>query len=250
MADGKIVVSGNKKQLFERTATMMVEAARGSIARSGRFALVLTGGSTPKGLYELLASEEWRSRIEWAKVHLFWGDERFVAATDSQSNYGMAKKALIDHLTIPAENIHRVVTENTTPEICAEAYAADIRGFFDVAAGVFPEFDFVLNGMGSNRHVLSLFPGRPTIHEKSKLVVADYIPEVSMNRITMTAPLVNAAHQVVMLVAGDDKAEALKDVLYGAKDVNAKPAQLIAPKSGQLTWMLDKDAAAQLPSVS
>jgi 6-phosphogluconolactonase len=247
MAVGKIVISSDKKELFQRVAKLIVEAGEEAIARSGRFALVLTGGSTPKGLYELLASDEWRARIDWVKTHLFWGDERFVPSTDSQSNYGMAKKALIDHVRIPAENIHRVATENTTPEICANAYAEDIRKFFGVGVGEFPAFDFVLNGMGSNRHVLSLFPGRPTIHEKKKLVVADYIPEVSMDRITMTAPLVNAAREVVMLVAGNDKAEALKDVLYGSKDVDVKPAQLIAPKSGNLTWMVDKEAAAQLP---
>ena len=247
MAVGKIVISSDKKDLFTRTAKLIVDAADEAIARSGRFALVLTGGSTPKGLYELLASDEWRSRIDWVKTHLFWGDERFVPSDDSQSNYGMAKKALIDHLRIPAENIHRVVTENTTPEICANTYAEDIRKFFGIGVGEFPAFDFVLNGMGSNRHVLSLFPGRPTIHEKKKLVVADYIPEVSMDRITMTAPLVNAAREVVMLVAGNDKAEALKDVLYGSRDVDLKPAQLIDPKSGNLTWMVDKEAASQLP---
>lgn len=247
MAVGKVEVSADKKELFQRTAKLIADAGEEAIARSGRYALVLTGGSTPKGLYELLASDEWRNRINWTKTHLFWGDERFVPATDSQSNYGMTKKALIDHLRIPAENIHRVMTENTTPEICAEAYAETIRKFFDVEVGAFPAFDFVLNGMGSNRHVLSLFPGRPTIHESKKLVVADYIPEVSMDRITMTAPLVNAARQTVMLIAGADKAEALNDVLYGSKDVDLKPAQLIDPKTGNLTWMVDREAASQLP---
>lgn len=248
MAEGKIVVAQDKKELFQRTATLILDAGNAAISRSGRYALVLTGGSTPKGLYELLASDEWRTRIDWTKVHLFWGDERFVPATDEQSNFGMAKKAMIDHLRIPAANIHRVVTENTTPEVCADAYARDIREFFGALPGMFPSFDFVLNGLGSNRHVLSLFPARPTIHEKTKLVVSDYIPEVSMDRITMTAPLVNAAREVVMLVAGADKADAVNDVIYGPRDVDLKPAQVIAPTSGRLTWMLDHNAAAKLPN--
>jgi 6-phosphogluconolactonase len=248
MATGKIEVSTDKRALFENTAKLISDAAHDAIARQGRFSFVLTGGSTPKGLYELLASDAWRSRIEWSKVHLFWGDERFVPATDAQSNYGMAKAALIDRIKLPAQNIHRIVTENTTPDSCASNYEADIREFFSASRGTFPSFDVVLNGMGSNRHVLSLFPGRPTLHEKSKLVVADYIPEVSIDRITMTAPLVNAAREVVMLVAGSDKAEALRDVLYGPQDVENKPAQLIDPGSGKLIWMLDRDAAAQLPA--
>lgn len=246
MNRGTINVAVDKPTLFEGTAKLISDAARAAIARSGRFALVLTGGSTPKGLYELLASDEWRSRIEWSKVHLFWGDERFVPATDPQSNYGMAKAALIDHLQLPSANIHRIITENTTPESCANAYEEDIRTFFKAPPGVFPSFDFVLNGMGSNCHVLSLFPGRPTIHEKSRLVISDYIPEVSMDRITMTAPLVNAAREVVMLVAGKDKAKALQEVLDGPVNVDEKPAQLINPKHGPLIWMVDQDAAAQL----
>ena len=247
MNRGTINVAADKDTLFEGMAKLISDAARAAIARSGRFALVLTGGSTPKGLYELLASDEWRSRIEWSKVHLFWGDERFVPATDPQSNYGMAKAALIDHLQLPAANIHRIVTENTTPESCANSYEDDIRAFFKAPPGVFPSFDFVLNGMGSNCHVLSLFPGMQTIHEKSRLVVSDYIPEVAMDRITMTSPLVNAAREVVMLVAGADKAKALREVLYGPENVDEKPAQLIDPKRGELIWMLDQDAAAQLP---
>jgi len=243
----RIIISADKTDLFESTAKLIAEASREAIARSGRFAFVLTGGSTPKGLYELLATEAWRDRIAWANVHLFWGDERFVPATDAQSNYGMAKKALIDRLELPAANIHRVVTENTTPESCANSYEQEIRKFFETSSARFPSFDFVLNGMGSNRHVLSLFPGRPTIRESSRLVVSDFIPEVKMDRITMTAPLVNAARQVVFLVAGEDKAEAVRDVLFGQRNVDEKPAQLIQPDYGELSWMLDAAAASHLP---
>jgi 6-phosphogluconolactonase len=245
----RIVISADKTQLSENTAEFIVEASRSAIARSGRFAFVLTGGSTPKNLYELLATEKWKDRIEWAKVHLFWGDERFVTATDGQSNYRMAKEALIDRLELPAANIHRVITENTTPESCANSYEQEIRKFFKASSGVVPSFDLVLNGMGSNRHALSLFPGRPTLHEKERLVVADFVPEVKMDRITMTAPLVNAARQVVFLVAGDDKAEAVSDVLFGPRNVDEKPAQLIQPDSGELIWMLDAAAASQLPQI-
>ena len=247
MERGQIVVEKDQEALFQRTAKLIVESSKAAIARSGKFSLVLTGGSTPKGLYQLLASEEWRLRIEWAKTHLFWGDERFVPAMDKQSNYGMAKEAMLDALQIPAENIHRIVTENTTPEVCANAYEEDIRTFFMSPPGVFPAFDFILNGLGKNCHTLSLFPGRPTLHEKKRLVVADFIPEVSMDRITMTAPLVNAGRRVVFLLSGMDKAEALKDVLYGPVDIEKKPAQLIQPKRGELMWLVDSDAAWLLP---
>jgi 6-phosphogluconolactonase len=243
----KIFVAADKTALFADTAKVIADTARAAITRGGRFAFVLTGGSTPKSLYELLASDEWREKIDWSKVHLFWGDERFVPATSEQSNYAMAKKALIDRLELSASQIHRIVTENTTPEFCAENYEEDIRDFFKVGRGVFPSFDLVLNGMGSNRHVLSLFPGRPTIHETARLVVADFIPEVRMDRITMTPPLVNAAQKVVMLVAGEDKAEAVADVLFGARDVENKPAQVISPENGELIWMLDVEAGSQLP---
>ncbi len=248
MSRGKIVVEPDPKALFERTAKLIVESARDALSRGGRFSFVLTGGSTPKGLYELLARDEWRSKIDWQKTHLFWGDERFVPATDKQSNYKMAKEALIDRLALPAQNIHRIVTENTTPELCANSYADDIRKYFGSGPGEFPAFDFILNGMGSNRHTLSLFPGRPTLHETKRLVVADYIPEVQMDRITMTAPLVNAGRRVVFLCSGKDKAEALKDVLYGSVNVDEKPAQIIQPKSGELIWMVDRDAASMLPA--
>jgi 6-phosphogluconolactonase len=247
MERGTVRVAADKGALFESAAELIANSARAAIARSGRFALVLTGGSTPKGLYELLASDEWRDRIVWNKTYFFWGDERFVPATDSQSNYAMAKVALLDHLNLPAANIRRIVTENTTPEVCANKYAADIQRFFQAPPGTFPAFDFILNGMGSNRHTLSLFPGRPTLHEKSRMVVADYIPEVSMNRITMTAPLVNAGKTVVFLLSGKDKAEALNDVLYGAVDVDRKPAQAIRPTNGELVWLVDRDAASELP---
>jgi 6-phosphogluconolactonase len=244
---GQVRIAADQKALFDQAAELIVRTAREAIARNGRFSLVLTGGSTPKGLYELLASREWRDRIDWKKTHLFWGDERFVPATDSQSNYGMAKRALLDYLTLPAANIHRIVTENTTPEACANSYAREIENYFEMAPGVFPSFDFILNGLGSNRHTLSLFPGRPTVHESSRLVVSDYIPEVSMDRITMIAPLVNAGRMVVFLVSGKDKAEALQDVLFGAIDIDRKPAQAIKPNSGELIWLVDKEAASRLP---
>jgi 6-phosphogluconolactonase len=244
----RVEVFPDHESFFRAAAELIVNEAHAAITRSGRFAFVLTGGSTPKGLYELLASDEWRDKIDWSKVHFFWGDERFVPASDKQSNFGMAKTALLDHLPVPAANIHRIVTENTTPEICAANYEADIRRFFGTVGKPFPSFDLMLNGLGSNRHTASLFPHRPTLHERERLVVADFIPEVSMNRITMTAPLHNAAHKVVFLVAGKDKAEAVNDVINGARDIETKPAQLIHPENGELVWMLDSEAASLLPN--
>jgi 6-phosphogluconolactonase len=224
-------------------ADAVVSAAKAAIAASGRFLLVLSGGSTPKALYALLAGPSCASRVDWSRTHVFWGDERCVPPTDAGSNFRMAREALLDHVPLPAEQIHRMRGEDD-PARAAAAYEATLRGTFSDGVA---RFDLVLLGMGDNGHTASLFPGLAAVREASRWVVAEYVPEVSMWRLTLTPPALNAAARVVFLVVGADKAAMLKRVLQGPRDPNLLPAQAITPTAGaEIAWILDRGAAASL----
>ncbi len=241
------VVCPDRDALFEEAARRFVVAAGESIQTRDRFTVALSGGSTPKGLYALLASPEWKSQVDWSKVHIFFGDERMVPAADSKSNYRMANEALLSHIDVPPQNVHRVITETGTPEAVAAEYERTIRQVFGEDSAV-PGFDFVLLGLGENGHTASLFPQRPTLHERSKLVAADYVDAVGMYRITMTLPLLNHARLVAFLVSGSAKAEVLRDIVSGPYQPEQLPSQLIKPDAGPLLFLLDKDAASKLPA--
>jgi 6-phosphogluconolactonase len=239
---GKVLVAPDTKALDEVNAEMIVQSATDAIAARGRFTIALSGGSTPKPLYALMAEEPWRNRIDWSKTHFFWGDERWVPSTSNQSNYKMAYDAWLAKIPVPRENIHRMETDRGEPEEAAEEYENLIRNFF----GDDPQFDFNLLGIGTNGHTASLFPGRPTLQIRERLVVADNIPEVHMWRITFTVPLINASRTIVFLVAGAEKAQVLHEVLLGPHDPERLPSQLIRAKRGSLIWLLDEPAAAEL----
>ena len=240
---GKVLVVSDARALFEAAAELFVDTAKDAVAKRGRFTVALSGGSTPRSLYQLLATEPWRDRIDWSKAHFFWGDERWVPSTDKQSNYRMANEALLLKVPLPSENIHRIETNGGEPSESAEEYEEEIRKFF----GRDPRFDLDLLGIGTNGHTASLFPQRPTLHERERLVVADYIDEVKMNRITFTFPLINASRLNVFLVSGPDKATVLKDVLRGPIQPEQLPSQLVRASSGsELLWLIDAPAAAEL----
>jgi len=224
------------------TAEAIVAAASEAIAARGRFLLVLSGGSTPRALYELLATPTYAARIDWKRTEVFWGDERCVPPDDRSSNYRMAREALLDRIPISPEAIHRMRGEDP-PEAAAAAYEADLRKVF--AAGA-PRFDVVLLGMGDNGHTASLFPHLTAVRETSRWVVAEYVGEVSMWRLTLTPPALNAAARVLFVVVGADKAGMLSRVLQGPRDLDLLPAQVIAPATGVLTWVVDTAAAANL----
>jgi len=229
----------NLDSLFESLADFVVLKFEQAIARGGRFSFVLSGGSSPKRLYELLTTEPYRTQIEWDKVDFFFGDERYVPASDSQSNFQMAKKALFDPLKISKSQIYSINTALST-EASALAYQNDILSYF----GDRPKsFDLILLGLGDNVHTASLFPHSPILHEQIDLVKAVFVEEVKMNRITMTAPILNKAHAIIFLTYGESKAEAVKNVLLDATDIERYPAQLIHPEGGELHWFLDQDAA-------
>lgn len=246
----EILVCPDAKSVALESAATFVRLAAESIRERGRFTVALSGGSTPRSLFEILATPQWQKQIDWKNVHLFWGDERYVPDAYPESNFRMTLETLLSRVPVPPFNVHRIKTELSPAEAAAESYEAEIARFFGTAPGEFPSFDLVFLGMGANAHTASLFPHSKAIHESSHLVVAEYIAEVRMWRITMTAPLLNAARNVIFLISGADKAPVLRDVLFGDHDPERKPAQLIHPASGRLTWMIDSAAATQLPPES
>jgi 6-phosphogluconolactonase len=242
---GRIVVASTIPELFEEAAQLISNAAADAINHTGMFSIALSGGSTPKGLFQLLATDGWRERIDWSNTHVFWGDDRYVPHADPRSNFRMTKEALLDHVSIPADNIHPVPI-NVPPDEAALRYEQTLRQVLGKASD-FPQLDLNLLGLGENGHTASLFPHRPILHENKRLVVSDFIPEVDMYRITMTAPMINAGRRMVFLIAGESKADVVRDVITGPQQPEQLPAQLIQPANGDLIWLLDSAAATKLP---
>jgi 6-phosphogluconolactonase len=223
-------------------ANYFVERAAQAIERRGRFAVALSGGSSPKKLYELLASPAYRERVQWEQTYFFFGDERNVPHTSADSNYLMAKKALFDPLGVRPGQVFAVDTELEPAEAAAQ-YCVDIEEFFGEKKA---KFDLVLLGLGDNAHTASLFPHTPVLHDKSVSVKEVWLPEQQVFRITFTAPLINQARAVAFLVYGEGKAEAVQQILEQDRDIERYPAQLIEPSSGELAWFLDEAAAKDL----
>ncbi len=228
--------------LLAALADFVVTKANEAIQQHGRFSFVLSGGSSPKKLFELLASDRYRKQIDWTKVFFFFGDERYVPADHPDSNYLMAKKALFDALQISPGQIFRMKTE-LAPEEAALAYEKDLQGYF---VNNLVRFDLVLLGLGDDAHTASLFPHTSVLQEKDSLVKALYIEKVKMNRITLTAPCINQAAAIAFLVYGPSKAEAVQHILEGEQNIQEYPAQLIRPNGGSLHWFLDEAAASRI----
>ncbi len=226
--------------LAHAAAGHFARCAATAIARTGRFSIALAGGSTPGQAYALLAGDEFAPRVEWARVHLFWGDERCVPPDSSQSNYRLAREALLEHVPIPAENVHRIQGERD-PETAANLYEEELRSFF--AGQTLPRFDLVWLGLGEEGHTASLFPGSPALREQVRWAVAVYVGKLSSWRITLTPPAINAAAEILFLVSGAAKAAALRQVLEGPYDPDRLPAQVVRPGSGRAVWMVDREAA-------
>ena len=237
-------------RLIKATAERFILAANTAVQSWGRFTVALSGGNTPRALYELLASEQNASRVNWANVHVFWGDERCVAPDDTASNYRMARESLLDRVKIPASNIHRMRGEDD-PAAAAAAYETVVREAFGTATGPSrgtpgTRFDLVLLGLGADGHTASLFPHMQALREQTHWAMAERIASVEMWRLTLTPAILNEAGEVVFLVAGSEKAAILRRVLYGERNPDELPAQAIEPGSGRLHWMLDAAAAAEL----
>ena len=244
----KYYVVPDAAALAERAAQYLVEMVGEAVAGQGRARIAISGGSTPKATFQLLAdpNQPWRSRMPWNDLELYWVDERCVGPDDAESNYRMTREALLDHVPLAPAQIHRIEGE-LEPQAAAHRYEADLRNNFRLEGVQSPRFDLVALGMGPDGHTASLFPHTAALHETNLLVTANHVPKLDTWRVTLTWPVINAARSVFVLFAGSDKAEVLNEVLTGPRDVERLPSQLIRPSSGILTLILDKAAAALLP---
>lgn len=237
MTTPEIQVMPAPADVANEAARRVVNAIDESLELKGRFSMALAGGSTPKMLYELLALEPYRSGMDWTKIHVFFGDERCVPPDHAHSNYRMAREALLSHVPIPLDNIYRMKGE-LDPTAAAAEYDQQLAEHFSDNA-----IDLVLLGMGDDGHTASLFPGTAALGETTRRCVANHVPKLDTWRLTMTAPFINQAWQVMVLVTGQAKADRLQEVLEGDSDPQRLPIQLIKPEIGRLVWLMDTAAA-------
>jgi 6-phosphogluconolactonase len=233
------------QEVISAIADYVVDVAQKAIALNGEFNIALSGGSSPKKLYETLASPDYKNRVAWSKVNFFFGDERYVPAHDPQSNGNMVRAALFDPLHIERSNIFFVDT-SLLPEEAAKDYSARITNHFKGKESI---FDLILLGLGDNSHTASLFPHTAILHDHSASVKSVFVKDQNVYRITMTAPMINQAQQIVFLVYGQSKAEAVHHVLEDEYDPEKYPAQLIKLEGNNIQWYLDTDAASLLKRI-
>ncbi len=236
----KVNVFPDKAALVTAATEQVIELIRAAIAARGRCSIALSGGSTPKPLYQALAQTE----LPWQQLYIYWGDERYVPITHSDSNAKMTQEAWLSQVPIPAENIFIVPTDTDSPQTSAERYQQALMASFDVPSSQLPQFDIILLGMGDDGHTASLFPHTAALKETERWVTVGQKDD--QPRITFTAPLINQARHIIFLVAGANKQSALSQVFAPVADSATYPARLIAPV-GTLQWMLDADASQGLP---
>lgn len=242
---GELIVAPDPAALADEAARLFVALAQAAIADHGHFSVALSGGSTPRALYERLARPPLSEAVDWDSVRVFWGDERYAPPDDPESCFRMAREALLAHVAIPAANIYPVPTVGGTPAAAAGAYAETIAALFDQQP---PRFDLILLGMGPDGHTASIFPGQPeAVAPSDNLVVAVHnSPKPPPTRVSFTYRLINAAANVLLLVAGEDKAAALREALRGPADRARLPVQGVRPGQGRLVWLVDPAAASRL----
>ncbi len=233
-------VFDSAEELQNKSAEKIIEIGTKSIEDHNFFSFVLSGGQTPRVIYTLLGSE-YSKQLDWTKVHLFWGDERDVIKTHPDSNYGMAKTALLDKISIPESNVHRIGTEEDLM-LAAQQCEDDIKEFFSLADGEFPKFDLILLGVGDDGHTASLFPDTDAIHEKNFLVMDNFVKKLGKHRVTFTFPTINNANNVMFIASGPTKSDILKRIFSG-EDL---PAVRVKPTHGNLLWFLDQPAAKHI----
>jgi 6-phosphogluconolactonase len=242
MSPASVRVFDDAEAVSRAAADEFVRAA----GKAGRFRVALSGGSTPRRMYQLLAEAPYRARVDWGKVEIFWGDERAVPPDDKDSNYRMAREALLDRVPVPASQVHRIEAERPERDQAARDYQATVARVFGVdPAGPPPSFDLVLLGMGPDGHTASLFPHTAGLDEAQRWVIVNHVPKFNADRLTLTYPILNRAHEILFLVAGADKAAPLAEVLQGPPDPRRLPSQAVRPV-GSLLWYLDRAAAARL----
>ncbi|HWG22439.1 MAG TPA: 6-phosphogluconolactonase [Terracidiphilus sp.] len=245
----KYYVEPDTESLARRAAQYFCEMVNEAVADQGIARVAISGGSTPKDAFHLLADprQHWRARMPWNNLELYWVDERTVPPDDPDSNYRMTRETLLDHVPLPPAQIHRIEGE-LDPQVAAARYESELRNTFRLEGAETPRFDLVALGMGDDGHTASLFPHTQAIHEMGRLVTANHVPQKDTWRITLTWPVINHASSVFFLIAGAEKAQRVHEVFLGPRDPERLPSQLIWPASGILTLFLDKAAAALLPA--
>jgi len=242
---GDLRIYSDTDALIKAVAERWVVLADNAITARGKFHVVLSGGSTPRDLYHCLSQSPYKERIAWEHIHIYFGDERTVPADHADSNYRMAKEALLDHVPIPASQIHRIEGEAEDPHQAALAYTQELTGNLPLSAQGVVQFDLLLLGVGPDGHIASLFPSTPVLHERARMVEAVHVEKLDTWRITLTLPVIDHARHVLILVSGAGKADIMRDI-FASQPTPPYPVQLINPQ-GMLEWHLDKAAAAELP---
>jgi 6-phosphogluconolactonase len=246
-ANRKVELFANGMEIARRAADDVVRIAREAAAARGVFTIALSGGSTPKVLYALLAEHpSLRNSLLWDKMKVFFGDERHVGPGHADSNFQMASDAMLCKAPLRPEQIHRIKGEYPDTAQAAGEYEVTIQREFALKGGEFPRFDLVLLGMGSEGHTLSLFPGTKALHETQRIVTRNWVGKLYTERVTLTAPAANNAANIIFMIAGADKACALKAVLEGPHEPEQLPAQMIQPSNGTLSWLVDQAAGSML----
>ncbi|WP_205500735.1 6-phosphogluconolactonase [Rufibacter psychrotolerans] len=238
-----IKIFPNTAELSQAAAQVFTQTARQAVQENGRFAVALTGGSSPRQLYQLLAQAPYREQVPWEQTLVFWGDERWVPLSDERSNARMAFQTLLDQVPVPQDQIFPMWGEGS-PDQFAHVYEKTLRKQLGPAA----RFDLVLLGMGDDGHTASLFPRTAVLQERERLVQAYFLEAQNMHRITLTAPCLNQARKIVFMTFGEKKAPALYEVLEGERNSAQYPAQLIQPERGEVLWLVDEAAANKLSS--
>jgi 6-phosphogluconolactonase len=244
-ASTEVRILTTPQELFAAAADEVLHSATEAVTQRGRYTIALSGGSTPRSLYTLLATNA-RSAMPWDRTFFFWGDERHVSPADAESNYRMVEESMLSKAPVPAGNVFRVAAENPDATAAADAYEKTLKSFFALEAGQLPRFDLILLGLGPDGHTASLFPGTAALREESRLVVANWVEKFKTSRITFTLPVLNAARCVAFLVSGTDKAPALHAVLETDAPGEQYPSKLVHPTDGKLIWMIDRAAASEL----
>ncbi|CAF4026879.1 unnamed protein product [Rotaria sp. Silwood1] len=250
MNEKKIEIFPTVEELNNFAAKEFARLSAESIAKRGQFTVALSGGSTPKKLFQLLSSDPFCSQIDWTRIHFFFGDERSVPITSEESNYRMANENLFEQLNIPNENVHRFLTEESNIIIVAAQMETEIQDFFKLKESEFPRFDLIFLGMGPDGHTASLFPKTSALNENKRIVVENYVEKFDTFRLTFTYPTINNAQNIIFLIAGEDKAESLHEVLESEPNFEKFPSQGISPNNGNLLFLIDEKAAQKLTNKS
>ncbi len=236
-----------EQALYRLAAVEFARIAAHAVAKRGGFAVALSGGTTPAGLYGVLASDaKLREAVPWDRTQVFWGDERQVPPEHPDSNYRLARDILLSKVSVPEVNVHRIPGDLPDASQAAQRYEHDMRASLGLGEGELPRFDLVLLGLGADGHTASLFPGTEALQEKHHAATANWVDTLRSWRITLTVPAINRARAVMFLVSGEDKAEAVKSVLEKPRNSETLPARLVRPRSGTVLWFMDPAAAKLL----